>query len=83
MAEGAASGTRGAWFPRWFWPSFAVPATGWLILFFVVPFYVILGIAFGQLDPLFLTPVPVYNPLRWDPAAFLDVADLVQMLNAQ
>ncbi|HET9724423.1 MAG TPA: ABC transporter permease [Actinomycetota bacterium] len=73
MPEGAGSGTQGAWFPRWFWPSFAAPATLWLILFFVVPFYVILGIAFGQLDQIFLTPIPVYNPLHWDPTAFVDV----------
>ena len=70
MPEGAGSGTRGAWFPRWFWPSFAAPATLWLIGLFVVPFYVIVSIAFGDLDPIFLTPVPVYNPARWDPAAF-------------
>jgi spermidine/putrescine transport system permease protein len=73
VPEAAGSGTRGAWFPRWFWPSFSAPATAWLILFFVLPFYVILGIAFGQLDQIFLTPIPVYNPLRWDTAAFVDV----------
>ena len=66
MPEGAASGTRGAWFPRWFWPAFAAPATLWLILLFVVPFYVILSIAFGGLDQIFLTPLPEYNPLQWD-----------------
>ena len=73
MPEGAGSGTRGAWFPGWFWPSFAAPATLWIILFFVVPFYVILAIAFGQLDHIFLTPIPVYNPLDWDATAFVDV----------
>jgi spermidine/putrescine transport system permease protein len=70
MPEGAGSGTRGAWFPRWFWPSFAAPAALWLIGLFVLPFYVIVSIAFGDLDPIFLTPVPVYNPARWDLAAF-------------
>ena len=73
MPEAGGSGTRGAWFPRWFWPSFAAPATLWMIVFFVVPFYVILAIAFGQLDPLFLTPIPVYNPLHWNANAFIDV----------
>lgn len=73
MAEGAASGTRGAWFPRWFWPSFAAPASLWLLAFFVVPFYVILAIAFGRLDPIFLTPSPVYDPLAWDTGPFRDV----------
>jgi spermidine/putrescine transport system permease protein len=70
MPEGAGSGTRGAWFPRWFWPSFATPASLWLLGLFVVPFYVILSIAFGDLDPIFLTPVPVYDPIRWDTTAF-------------
>jgi spermidine/putrescine transport system permease protein len=73
MPEGAGSGTRGAWFPRWFWPLFAAPASLWLIGLFVVPFYVIVSIAFGDLDQIFLTPIPVYNPLRWDPTAFGDL----------
>ena len=73
MPEGSGSGTTGAWFPRWFWPSFAVPATLWLVVFFLVPFYVILAVAFGQLDQIFLTPVPIYNPLDWDATAFVDV----------
>jgi len=54
------------WFPRWFWPSFAAPATVWLLVWFVVPFYVILSVAFGTIDPLFLTAKPVYDPTRWD-----------------
>jgi ABC-type spermidine/putrescine transport system permease subunit I len=70
MPEGAGSGTRGAWFPRWFWPSFATPATLWLLGLFVVPFYVIMSIAFGDLDQIFLTPIPVYNPIAWDTTAF-------------
>lgn len=70
MPQGAGSGTRGAWFPRWFWPAFATPAGLWLLGLFVLPFYVIVSIAFGDLDPIFLTPSPVYNPLRWDATAF-------------
>jgi ABC-type spermidine/putrescine transport system permease subunit I len=54
---------------RWLWPSLATPAIVWLILLFILPFYVILSIAFGRLDPLFLSPLPVYNPIRWDPNA--------------
>lgn len=60
-----AAETRTSWLPRWFWPSFAAPASAWLLLLFVVPFYVILSVAFGKLDPIFLTPTPVFNPLRW------------------
>jgi spermidine/putrescine transport system permease protein len=70
VPEGAGSGTRGAWFPRWFWPSFAAPAATWLLLLFVVPFYVILSIAFGRLDQIFLTPIPEYDPIRWDVRPF-------------
>jgi ABC-type spermidine/putrescine transport system permease subunit I len=58
---------------RWFWPSLALPATVWLVALFVTPFYVIVSIALGRLDQLFLTPIPVYNPLRWDPAALTDL----------
>jgi ABC-type spermidine/putrescine transport system permease subunit I len=60
----------GIWYPRWLWPSFAAPATIWLLLFFVLPFYVVLSVAFGRLDPIFLTADPVYNPIRWDTGPF-------------
>jgi ABC-type spermidine/putrescine transport system permease subunit I len=77
VPEGSASGSRGTWFPRWFWPSFAAPATIWLILLFVVPFYVIVSIAFGGLDQIFLTPIPQYNPLHWDVGPFSDLVGQV------
>jgi ABC-type spermidine/putrescine transport system permease subunit I len=60
----------GVWYPRWFWPSFTVPGTVWLLLLFVLPFYAILSVAFGRVDPLFQSPVPVWNPLQWNAAAF-------------
>ena len=63
----------GVWYPRWFWPSFAAPATIWLLLFFVLPFYVVLSVAFGRLDSIFLTAEPVYNPVRWDTTPFRGV----------
>jgi ABC-type spermidine/putrescine transport system permease subunit I len=44
----------------------------WLFTLFVVPFYVIVAVAFGDVDPLFLTPVPEYNPVRWSFEAFGD-----------
>jgi len=65
--------SRSAWLPRGFWPSFAAPATIWLLALFVVPFYVILCVAFGTLDPIFLTPKPVFNPLRWQFSSFTTV----------
>ena len=60
--------------PRWFWPSFAVPGMVWLVVLFLLPFYVVLSIAFGAVDPLFdpgaglepgaVEPVPVRAAVR-------------------
>ena len=58
------------WYPRWYWPSFAAPATGWLIAFFLIPFYVVVAVAFGTVDPLFRTPKPTYEPWYWDLTTF-------------
>ena len=55
---------------RWFWASFSLPGLAWLALFFLVPFYVILAVAMGTVDPIFRFPVPVWNPLDWDLQAF-------------
>jgi spermidine/putrescine transport system permease protein len=35
----------------------------------VLPFYVILCVAFGRVDPIFRSPVPEWNPLHWDSSA--------------
>ena len=59
--------------PRWFWPSFALPGVGWLLLFFVVPFYAILSVAMGKLDPIFSTATPEWNPIKWNPDVFGEV----------
>lgn len=56
----------GVWYPRWYWPSFTVPGIVWLALFFLLPFYVVLSVAFGTVDPLFRTPEPVYQFWWWD-----------------
>jgi spermidine/putrescine transport system permease protein len=42
-------------------------------VFFVVPLYLVLAIVFGQLDPVFRTPIPVWNPLQWDATQFTSV----------
>jgi spermidine/putrescine transport system permease protein len=55
----------GVWYPRWFWPSFAAPGIVWLGLFFLLPFYVVLSIAFGTIDPIFRSALPVYEPWFW------------------
>ena len=65
-----ASAHAGAWHPRWLWPAFAAPGMAWLVVLFLLPFYVVLAIAFGAVDPLFRTPVPVWNPAQWNPFQF-------------
>ena len=60
---------------RWLWPALATPGVLWLLLLFVVPFYAILAIAMGRLDPLFNSAEPVWNPIAWNPGVFGDVAN--------
>jgi ABC-type spermidine/putrescine transport system permease subunit I len=62
----------GVWFPRWFWPSFAAPGLAWLLVLFVLPFYVILAVAFGTVD-LFRNPLPVWQPWYWTKSYLFDV----------
>jgi spermidine/putrescine transport system permease protein len=52
------------------WAVLAAPGIFWLAGFFIFPLYVVLCIVFGQIDPLFRTPIPVWNPLQWDPTQF-------------
>jgi spermidine/putrescine transport system permease protein len=61
-----AAGRGGAWFPRWYWPSFSIPGLVWLLLLFVLPFYTVISVAFGTVDPLFRTPLPIYQPWWWE-----------------
>jgi ABC-type spermidine/putrescine transport system permease subunit I len=55
------------------WPALAFPGTLWLVLLFIVPMYVVFAIVFGQVDPVFRTPLPVWNPVQWNTAQFTDV----------
>jgi putrescine transport system permease protein len=50
-----------------------VPGVVWLVLLFLTPFYAILAVAMGRLDPIFNQAEPVWNPLEWDPSAFSGV----------
>jgi ABC-type spermidine/putrescine transport system permease subunit I len=58
---------------RWVWAGFAMPGIIWLVLLFIVPFYVVLAIAGGELNTIFQSPVPVWNPLNWTGANFAAV----------
>lgn len=53
-------------YPRGLWPAFALPGVVWLILLFLVPFYAVIGVAFGGVDPIFMIPMPAWNPLEWN-----------------
>lgn len=55
----------GVWYPKWYWPSFTAPGIFWLVTFFILSFYVIFAVAFGTVDPLFRSPIPVYQPWWW------------------
>jgi putrescine transport system permease protein len=57
----------------WLWPGFAVPGLLWLIVLFITPFYAILAVSMGRLDPILLIAEPVWNPLDWNPRVFADV----------
>ena len=59
-------------YPKWLWPVFALPGVVWLILLFLTPFYAVIGVAFGGVDPIFQNPLPAWNPLDWDFTSFLD-----------
>jgi ABC-type spermidine/putrescine transport system permease subunit I len=56
-----------------FWIALAAPGIIWLILLFLVPFYAVLAIAMGQLDRLFESPIPVWNPLHWSSSNVINV----------
>jgi spermidine/putrescine transport system permease protein len=60
-------------YPRWFWPSFAIPGIVWLLVFFVLPMYTVVSVAFGTVDPIFRGPLPVFNPYWWSSSAFEQV----------
>jgi spermidine/putrescine transport system permease protein len=57
------------------WPALSLPGIAWLCLFFLAPLYIVLSIVFGEVDPLFRTPVPVFNPFHWHGAQFKYVLD--------
>lgn len=57
----------------WLWRALAAPGLAWLLLFFVTPFYALLSVAMGRLDPVFSSAEPVWNPIHWNPAIFPEV----------
>ena len=57
-------------YPRGFWRGAAAPGVLWLLLLFVVPFYALVSMAGGSLDPATGSAVPQWNPGYWDRASF-------------
>jgi putrescine transport system permease protein len=60
---------------RWLWPGFAFPGLLWLLVLFVVPFYAVVAIAFGTVDPILSGPVPLWNPLDWNVGWIVEVLE--------
>jgi putrescine transport system permease protein len=56
---------------RWTWRLVALPGVVWLSVFFLLAFYVVLAVAFGNQDTL-SQPVPHWNPLDWNVGYVLD-----------
>jgi spermidine/putrescine transport system permease protein len=59
------------------WPALSAPGVAWLLVLFVVPFYGVLAVAFGTVDPIFGTAVAVWNPLHWSWTSFGGILDRV------
>jgi len=62
---------------RLLWPLLAAPGMVWMALLFVTPLYVVLAIVFGQIDPVFRSPLPAWLPWEWDFTQFNFVIDHV------
>jgi ABC-type spermidine/putrescine transport system permease subunit I len=69
-AERRAAPNERIHFSRWFWPSFTLPGTLWLLVLFILPLYTVISIAFGTVDPIFRGPLPVYQPWFWSGEQF-------------
>ena len=50
---------------RWTWRLLALPGVAWLSIFFLVAFYAVVCVAFGNENTL-SEPVPFWNPLDWN-----------------
>jgi spermidine/putrescine transport system permease protein len=61
---------------RWTWRILATPGVAWLTLFFLVAFYAVVCVAFGNQNTL-NQPVPFWNPLDWNVGYVLQVLENV------
>jgi putrescine transport system permease protein len=51
-------------YPRWLWPLSALPGVVWLLVLFLLPFYAVICVAFGSVNPILLTAEPAWNPAQ-------------------
>ena len=56
---------------RWTWRLLALPGVAWLTIFFLLAFYAVVAVAFGNQNTL-SEPVPFWNPLDWNVGYMLD-----------
>ena len=56
---------------RWTWRTLALPGVVWLSLFFLVAFYAVIAVAFGNQDTL-SQPVPFWRPWEWNVGYVID-----------
>jgi spermidine/putrescine transport system permease protein len=59
---------------RWFWRLLALPGVFWLSLFFLVAFYAVIAVAFGNTNTL-NEVVPFWSPIQWNVGYFLEVLE--------
>src|SRR5262249_60721395 len=62
---------------RWTGPAFPLAGTVGMLALFVLPFYVVVSIAFGRVDPVSQSPLPVYQPWWWTSRYLLEEWHLV------
>jgi ABC-type spermidine/putrescine transport system permease subunit I len=62
---------------RWTWRLLALPGVAWLTVFFLIAFYAVLSVAFGNQNTL-NEPVPFWNPLDWNVGYFVEVFDNIR-----
>jgi spermidine/putrescine transport system permease protein len=59
---------------RWTWRLLALPGVAWLTLFFLIAFYAVIAVAFGNQNTL-SEPVPFWNPWEWNVGYVLEVLE--------
>jgi spermidine/putrescine transport system permease protein len=62
---------------RWTWRFLALPGVAWLTIFFLVAFYAVVCVAFGNQNTL-NEPVPTWNPLDWNVGYVLEVLENIR-----